>query len=204
MVHHSVAASIAIILWSVSALRNGGFRQGVAIYGCIISALIILGIVVSHLRLDVHGMTAVWLGQSIWLIFVDASCGLGRQAVYCRNRTKLSPFHGEHKETSSASGWRAHRSATSMVPGQAKANSETTSPQTFHPDKWGEAEHVFTGTGGSSCSFSWGNSQKPPLSEPGQSRLHVWSRRWIAGSTCHESRFAQDADPGASPADWRR
>ena len=67
---YSVAASLAMILWSVSVLRNGGFSRGIAIYGCMISALIILGIGVGHLRLDVHGMAAVWLGQAIWFVLV--------------------------------------------------------------------------------------------------------------------------------------
>src|SRR5215467_824369 len=31
---YSMAASLAIILWSASALRNGGFSRGIAIYGC--------------------------------------------------------------------------------------------------------------------------------------------------------------------------
>jgi len=64
----SVAASLAIILWSVSALRNGGLGQRLAIYGCIVSPLIIIGIAVGHLRLDVHGMAAIVLGQAIWFI----------------------------------------------------------------------------------------------------------------------------------------
>jgi hypothetical protein len=67
---YSVAASIAIILWSATALRNGGLGRGVAIYGCIISPLIILGIAIGHLRLDVHGMTVVMVGQVIWFILV--------------------------------------------------------------------------------------------------------------------------------------
>lgn len=65
---YSVSASLAIILWSVSVLRNGGLGRGLAIYGCVISALIIVGIGVGHLRLDVHGMTVVWLGQAIWFV----------------------------------------------------------------------------------------------------------------------------------------
>ena len=68
----SVAASIAIILWSASALRNGGLGRRVAIYGCIISPLIILGIAIGHLRLDVHGMTVVMVGQVIWFILVGS------------------------------------------------------------------------------------------------------------------------------------
>lgn len=69
---YSVAASVAIILWSVSALRTGGFGRGVAIYGCIISALIIFGIGIGHLQLNVHGMAVVWLGQAIWFILVGS------------------------------------------------------------------------------------------------------------------------------------
>ena len=67
---YSVAASIAIILWSVCALRNGGLGRGVAIYGCVLAPLIILGIGIGHLRLDVHGMAVVMLGQGVWFILV--------------------------------------------------------------------------------------------------------------------------------------
>jgi hypothetical protein len=69
---YSVAASIAIILWCVSTLRNGGLGRGVAIYGCVVSPLIILGIGIGHLRLDVHGMAVVMLGQVIWFILVGS------------------------------------------------------------------------------------------------------------------------------------
>lgn len=65
---YSVATSMAMILWSTSALRNGGLGRGVAIYGCVIAPLIIVGIAIGHLRLDVHGMAAVMLGQAIWFI----------------------------------------------------------------------------------------------------------------------------------------
>ena len=67
---YSVSSSIAIILWSISVLRNGGLGRGVAIYGCVVAPLIILGIGIGHLRLDVHGMTIVMLGQVIWFIVV--------------------------------------------------------------------------------------------------------------------------------------
>jgi len=68
----SVAASVAIILWSVSAMRNGGLSRGVAIYGCVVAALIIVGIGGGRLRLDVHGMTVVALGQTIWFVLVGS------------------------------------------------------------------------------------------------------------------------------------
>jgi hypothetical protein len=69
---YSVATSVAIILWSVSALRNGGLSRKVAMYGCVIAPLLIVGIVSGHLKMDVHGMGAVVLGQAIWFIVVGA------------------------------------------------------------------------------------------------------------------------------------
>jgi len=69
---YSVAASVAIILWSASALRNGGLGRGVALYGCILSPLIIVGIAIGHLRLDVHGMAIVAVTQALWFIIVGA------------------------------------------------------------------------------------------------------------------------------------
>lgn len=67
---YSVAASGAIILWSISAIRNGGLGRASAIYGCIVGPLIIIGIGIGHLRLDVHGMTVVAFAQVIWFVAV--------------------------------------------------------------------------------------------------------------------------------------
>jgi hypothetical protein len=65
---YSGAASMAIVLWSVSALRNGGLGRGIATYGCVIAPLLVIAIIVGHLRMDVHGMPIVMLGQVIWFI----------------------------------------------------------------------------------------------------------------------------------------
>lgn len=64
----SVAGSVAIILWSLSAWRSRGLGRGLAAYGCVIGSLIIVGIAAGHLRLDVHGMSLVALGQVVWFI----------------------------------------------------------------------------------------------------------------------------------------
>jgi hypothetical protein len=79
---YTVAGSVAMILWSASALRNGGLSRKVAIYGCVISPIIILAIVSGRLRLDVHGMGAVVLGQAIWFMMAAGemySAGAARQ-----------------------------------------------------------------------------------------------------------------------------
>lgn len=73
---YSVGASLAIVLWSISVLRNGGLGRWIAVYGCIAAAAITAGIVVGHLRMNVHGFGAVVLGQAIW--FVAAGLQMAR------------------------------------------------------------------------------------------------------------------------------
>ena len=69
---YSVAASAAIVLWSVSGLRHGSLSRGISIYGCILPPIVIVLIAVGHLRLDVHGMGAVVLVHAIWFVIVGA------------------------------------------------------------------------------------------------------------------------------------
>jgi len=71
----TVAASIAMALWSASALRHGGLGRGIAIYGCIAAPLLVLAICSGHLPLNVHGMAIVAVAQAIWFI------GVGSQLV---------------------------------------------------------------------------------------------------------------------------
>jgi hypothetical protein len=80
---YSVASSAAIALWSVSALRNGGMARGIALYGCVVAALLAAGIVVGHLRLDVHGMAVVVLGHAIWFTLTGAQL--------CRRQSQPAP-----------------------------------------------------------------------------------------------------------------
>lgn len=78
---YSVATSLAIILWSVSALLNAGLSRAIAIYGCVSAPLIILAIAVGHLRLNVHRMAIVVLVQAVWFVVVGAQL--------CSRKTEL-------------------------------------------------------------------------------------------------------------------
>jgi hypothetical protein len=69
---YSVGTSLAIVLWSVAALRNGGLNRALAIYGVVIAALITILIAAGHLRLDVHGMAIVAFTQALWFVFAAA------------------------------------------------------------------------------------------------------------------------------------
>jgi hypothetical protein len=59
-------------------------HQGIAIYGCIISVFIILGIIIGRLRFDVRGMSAIWFGQALWFMVVGSQ-------LYSRPATLSSP-----------------------------------------------------------------------------------------------------------------
>jgi hypothetical protein len=80
---YSVAASVAIVLWSASSLRNrvkrqdggqndgqSGLGRGIATFGCVVAPVIVVLIAVGHLRLNVHGMAVVVLAHAIWFIVV--------------------------------------------------------------------------------------------------------------------------------------
>lgn len=68
----SVGASMAIILWSMSVLRNRRLSLSLGIYGCIAGLAIIVAIASGHLPLNVRGMAAVMLGQGVWFLAAGA------------------------------------------------------------------------------------------------------------------------------------
>jgi hypothetical protein len=48
------ASSVALLLWSVSALRSKSYGRGLGIYGCILGPLTLLALFSGHLSLDAH------------------------------------------------------------------------------------------------------------------------------------------------------
>jgi len=65
---YAVTSSIAIILWSISMLKNRGLARGLGIYGCVIGPVAVLAVASGRLGMDVHGFGAVVLGQAIWFV----------------------------------------------------------------------------------------------------------------------------------------
>jgi hypothetical protein len=65
---YAVASSLAVVLWSVSALRNRAMGWGIGIYGCIVGAVTAAGILSGLLRPDWHGFSLLILGQAIWFV----------------------------------------------------------------------------------------------------------------------------------------
>jgi hypothetical protein len=68
-----VLSSVAMLLWSVAMLRARSFARGIGIFGCVIGALLLLGVVSGHLRLNVHGFGMIMLLESAWLITVGVA-----------------------------------------------------------------------------------------------------------------------------------
>src|SRR5205814_2068816 len=63
-----IASSLAILLWSIAIVRRGGLDRGLGIYGCIVAPLIMVAVLSSHIRLNVHGFGLVVLLQTVWFI----------------------------------------------------------------------------------------------------------------------------------------
>ncbi|MBB5059359.1 hypothetical protein HDF16_004082 [Granulicella aggregans] len=74
---YSIATSVAVVLWSVSSLRNGGLGHRIALYGCVVPILLIALILAGHVRLDVHGMTAIVLTHAVWFIITGVQLSRG-------------------------------------------------------------------------------------------------------------------------------
>lgn len=78
---YSVAASLAILLWSATVLRNGGLNRGIATYGAVIAVVITILIAVGHLRLNVHGMAVVVFAQALWFVLAGVEMMRGVQSA---------------------------------------------------------------------------------------------------------------------------
>lgn len=65
----AVAGSAAIAVWSVAGWRRG-LPHAICGIGLVVGAPVALLVGVGHLRLDVHGMGALVLAQSVWWVLV--------------------------------------------------------------------------------------------------------------------------------------
>lgn len=63
---YTVLVAIAITLWSVSWIRLRTLDRGFAWYGCVSAPIIALLVSGGYIQLNVHGMAAVMLSQTIW------------------------------------------------------------------------------------------------------------------------------------------
>jgi hypothetical protein len=62
------AVSIAMLLWSV-AMRRTGFSRALSRAGVIVGAVGLLALFSGHLRMNVHDLLAMVLGQGIWTVW---------------------------------------------------------------------------------------------------------------------------------------
>lgn len=69
---YAVAASIAIVLWSLVIVRDRALHQGAGIYGCVLGAITVIGVASGLLNPDVHGFGLLIFGQALWFIIVGA------------------------------------------------------------------------------------------------------------------------------------
>lgn len=62
-----VASSLAVVLWSISVLKAGGFARAVGVVGCVVGTVSLLAFFSGHLRLNVHGFGLFIFAQSAWV-----------------------------------------------------------------------------------------------------------------------------------------
>jgi hypothetical protein len=71
-----VLGAIAIALWSWAILGGRELPRGLALYGLLLGAALVVGMASGYLTLGIHGFGLVILGQGVWLIW--AAAGLWR------------------------------------------------------------------------------------------------------------------------------
>jgi hypothetical protein len=79
---YAVGSSLAVVLWSVSILRNRTLGLGVGIYGVVLGVVTVAGICSGFLTPDRHGFGMLIFGQAIWFLVVASGLwGSGKNAV---------------------------------------------------------------------------------------------------------------------------
>jgi hypothetical protein len=73
-----LGAAIAILLWSLLLCRDSGFSFTVGALGVVIGATLTLGLLFGYLPMNIHGMLAFLLAQTVW--------NLGVAVLLFRNR----------------------------------------------------------------------------------------------------------------------
>lgn len=67
---YAVGSSLAVVLWSVSILRNRTLSWGIGIYGCVLGVVTVAGIFSGFLTPDPHGFGLLIFGQAIWFLII--------------------------------------------------------------------------------------------------------------------------------------
>jgi hypothetical protein len=65
-----LAMSTAIALWSLKLLEESAGARAVGIFGCIVGAVPAVALLLGYLPMDVHGMLAFVLSQTLWSLAV--------------------------------------------------------------------------------------------------------------------------------------
>jgi hypothetical protein len=72
-----VLGAIAIALWSWAILGGHALPRGLALYGLLLGAALLVGLASGHLTLGIHGFGLVMLGQGAWLIWAAVALWRG-------------------------------------------------------------------------------------------------------------------------------
>jgi hypothetical protein len=65
-----LAMSVAVALWSIKLLGGAGSVRGVGIFGCLTGSALAVALLLGYLHMDIHGMLAFVLAQTLWSLAV--------------------------------------------------------------------------------------------------------------------------------------
>jgi hypothetical protein len=73
-----LAMSIAVLLWSISLVGRPGALRAAGLFGCVTGMVLVVALLLGYLKMDVHGMLAFVLCQTMWSLSVAALLIRGR------------------------------------------------------------------------------------------------------------------------------
>lgn len=65
-----ILSAIALLLWSAAILLTKAFTRGLAIFGIVLGAVMLIGVASGYLRLNIHGYGLVVLGTGLWQVLI--------------------------------------------------------------------------------------------------------------------------------------
>ena len=68
-----IATAVGILLWSVALLRSAWASSGVAAFGLLVSAGVLLGFLSGRVGLDVHGFGLIMFSEAAWLVWIGVA-----------------------------------------------------------------------------------------------------------------------------------
>ena len=65
-----ILTGVALLIWSAAIIATKAFTPGLAVFGIVLAAALLIGVGSGYLRLNIHGYGLVVLGTGLWQVLI--------------------------------------------------------------------------------------------------------------------------------------